>query len=89
MGISSVCQRLYVHFDEINHKKCISSKPSDEVGKIAKSSHQHQHQHQQTVLSILFLGAHSRSLHHCVSVRLVTQTVASTNVTKHAINNVA
>jgi hypothetical protein len=33
-----VCQRLYVHFDEAHHEKCISSKPSDEVSKIAKSS---------------------------------------------------
>jgi hypothetical protein len=33
-----VCQRLYVHFDEAHHEKCISSMPSDEVGKIAKSS---------------------------------------------------
>jgi hypothetical protein len=33
-----VCQRLYVHFDEAHHEKCITSKPSNEVGKIAKSS---------------------------------------------------
>jgi hypothetical protein len=33
-----VCQRLYVHFDEAHHEKCISSKPSDEVSKISKSS---------------------------------------------------
>jgi hypothetical protein len=38
MGILSVCQRLYVHFNEGHHETCIRSKPSDKVGKIAKSS---------------------------------------------------
>jgi hypothetical protein len=54
------------------------------------------HQHQQTLsscfdnaLSILFLGAHSRAMYHCVFVNLVTEAVASRNVTKHAINIVA
>jgi hypothetical protein len=36
MCISSVCQRLYMHFGEAHREKCIWSKPLDEVGKIAK-----------------------------------------------------
>jgi hypothetical protein len=33
-------QHLYVHIGEAHHGKCIRSKPTDEMGKIAKSSKQ-------------------------------------------------
>jgi hypothetical protein len=38
LGISSVCQRLYVHFGDAHREECIGLKPSDKVGKIAKNS---------------------------------------------------
>jgi hypothetical protein len=38
MGISSVCQRLRVHFGEAHRWECITSKPPNKAGKIAKNS---------------------------------------------------
>jgi hypothetical protein len=37
MGIPLVCQCLIVHFGEAHHGECITSKPPNEAGKIAKN----------------------------------------------------